>query len=83
MRMETLRLADKYQEVIIDTGGRGTTSQRAALSVSAALLAPFQPSSFDLWALEQTTQLFTEMQPTNPECTSSAEVGHFGFQVKR
>ena len=67
VRTETLRLAEKYQDVIIDTGGRDTTSQRAALSVSDILLAPFQPSSFDLWALEQTTQLFTEMQPANPE----------------
>ena len=67
VRTETLRLAEKYQDVIIDTGGRDTTSQRAALSVSDVLLAPFQPSSFDLWALEQTTQLFTEMQPANPE----------------
>ncbi len=56
VRTETLRLAEKYQDVIIDTGGRDTTSQRAALSVSDVLLAPFQPSSFDLWALEQTTQ---------------------------
>ena len=67
VRTETLRLAEKYQDVIIDTGGRDTTSQRAALSVSDVLLAPFQPSSFDLWALEQTTQLFAEMQLANPE----------------
>ena len=67
VRTETLRLAEKYQDVIIDTGGRDTTSQRAALSVSHVLLAPFQPSSFDLWALEQTTQLFAEMQLANPE----------------
>ncbi len=66
VRTETLRFAAKYQDVILDTGGRDTTSQRAALSVSDVLLAPFQPSSFDLWALEQTTQLFAEMQPANP-----------------
>ena len=58
--------ADKYQDIVIDTGGRDTTSQRAALTVSAALLAPFQPSSFDLWALEQTEMLYTEMKPSNP-----------------
>ena len=65
MRTETLRLADKYQDIIIDTGGRDTTSQRAALAVSDVLLAPFQPSSFDLWSLEQTELLYTEMQPAN------------------
>ena len=55
VRTETLRLADKYQDIIIDTGGRDTTSQRAALTVSDVLLAPFQPSSFDLWSLEQSS----------------------------
>ena len=65
VRTETLRLADKYQDIIIDTGGRDTTSQRAALTVSDVLLAPFQPSSFDLWSLEQTELLYTEMQPAN------------------
>ena len=65
VRTETLRLADKYQDIIIDTGGRDTTSQRAALTVSDILLAPFQPSSFDLWSLEQTELLYTEMQPAN------------------
>ena len=65
VRTETLRLADKYQDIIIDTGGRDTTTQRAALTVSDVLLAPFQPSSFDLWSLEQTELLYTEMQPAN------------------
>ena len=65
VRNETLRLADKYQDIIIDTGGRDTTSQRAALAVSDVLLAPFQPSSFDLWSFEQTELLYTEMQPAN------------------
>ena len=30
VRTETLRLKDKYQDIIIDTGGRDTASQRAA-----------------------------------------------------
>ena len=30
VRTETLRLAGKYTDIIIDTGGRDTTSQRAA-----------------------------------------------------
>src|ERR1700760_2684226 len=34
VRTETLRLANKYEDIIIDTGGRDTTSQRAALTVA-------------------------------------------------
>ena len=34
VRTQTQRLADKYQDIIIDTGGRNTTSQRAAFTTS-------------------------------------------------
>lgn len=34
VKTETERLASKYQDIVIDTGGRGTTSQRAALLVA-------------------------------------------------
>src|ERR1700760_45773 len=53
VRTETLRLAGKYDDIIIDTGGRDTTSQRAALSVAHVLLVPFVPRSFDVWTLEK------------------------------
>ena len=42
-----------YDPIIIDTGGRDTTSQRAALTVADALLVPFLTRSFDAWALEK------------------------------
>lgn len=67
VRNQTLRLADKYQDIIIDTGGRDTTSQRAALSVADVLLVPFVPRSFDVWTLEKVGQLVAEMQPANPK----------------
>src|SRR3954467_9216473 len=34
VRTQTQRLADKYDDIIIDTGGRDTTSQRAALTIA-------------------------------------------------
>ena len=66
VRTETLRLADKYAEIIIDTGGRDTTSQRAALSVADLLLVPFVPRSFDVWTLEKVSELVGEMRLANP-----------------
>lgn len=53
VRTEILRLSKKYQDVIIDVGGRDTTSQRAALAVGNILLVPFVPRSFDIWTLEK------------------------------
>ena len=67
VRTETLRQAPKYQDIIIDTGGRDTTSQRAALSVADVLLVPFVPRSFDLWTLEKVAELVDEMKPANPK----------------
>jgi chromosome partitioning protein len=65
VRTETLRLADKYQDIIIDTGGRDTTSQRAALTVADYLLVPFVPRSFDVWTIEKVSNLVNEMQSAN------------------
>ena len=66
VRTQTLRLKQKYQDIIIDTGGRDTTSQRAALSVADVLLVPFVPRSFDVWTIEKVSELVAEMRQANP-----------------
>jgi chromosome partitioning protein len=65
VRTEILRVAPKYQDIIIDTGGRDTTSQRAALSIADVVLVPFVPRSFDVWTLEKVGELVTEMRQAN------------------
>ena len=57
---------------MIDTGGRDTTSQRAALSVADVYLVPFNPRSFDVWTLEKVTRLIQEIQTVNPELEAYA-----------
>lgn len=66
VRTETQRLASKYDTIIIDTGGRDTSSQRAALSIADVLLVPFVPRSFDIWTLEKVSALVGEMRTANP-----------------
>ena len=66
VRTEILRLAVKYDDIVIDTGGRDTTSQRAAMTVSDVYLVPFVPRSFDVWTLERVAKLIEEMRPANP-----------------
>jgi chromosome partitioning protein len=66
VRTETLRLAPRFDDIIIDTGGRDTTSQRAALAVADILLVPFVPRSFDIWTLEKVGALVEEMRAANP-----------------
>ena len=72
VRTQTQRLAGKYQDIVIDTGGRDTTSQRAALTVADLLLVPFVPRSFDIWTLEKVGALVGEMQPANPRLKACA-----------
>ena len=72
VRTETLKLAGKYDDIVIDTGGRDTTSQRAALSVADVLLVPFVPRSFDVWTLEKVSKLVAEMRSANPALKACA-----------
>ena len=41
-------LAPNYDDIIVDTGGRDTQSERSALLASDVLLLPFQPGNYDL-----------------------------------
>jgi chromosome partitioning protein len=66
VRTETLRLSKKYQTIIIDSGGRDTVSQRAALTVADVVLVPFVPRSFDVWTLEKVSNLIEEIKTINP-----------------
>jgi chromosome partitioning protein len=66
VRTEVRRLASKYDDIVIDTGGRDTTSQRAAMTVSDLYLVPFVPRSFDVWTLERVVKLIEEMRPATP-----------------
>jgi chromosome partitioning protein len=53
LRTQVRQLATKYDDIIIDVGGRDTGSLRAALTVVQTLLIPVQPRSFDIWAVER------------------------------
>ena len=65
VRTETLELARKYDDVVIDTGGRDTASQRAALSASNIVLIPMVPRSADVWTLRADANLVDEMRMAN------------------
>src|SRR5215467_5104960 len=50
--VQVRQMAQKYDDIIIDVGGRDTASQRAALAVAQTLLIPFSPTSVDLWTAD-------------------------------
>ncbi|MBP6869292.1 AAA family ATPase [Candidatus Babeliales bacterium] len=66
VRTEILKLKENYDDIIIDCGGRDTSSLRAALTVSDIFLVPFQPKSFDIWTATKVAQLVEEVSILNP-----------------
>jgi chromosome partitioning protein len=65
LRTQVRQLAAKYDDIVIDVGGRDTGSLRAALTVADVVLVPVQPRSFDVWALDQVAALVTEAREIN------------------
>ena len=60
LRTQVQHQAPKYDDVVIDAGGRDSSSLRAALVISNALLVPVQPRSYDVWALDDMAGLVKE-----------------------
>ena len=60
LRSQIQQQAGKFDDVIIDAGGRDSTALRAALVLSDVLLVPFQPRSYDVWALNDIAELIDE-----------------------
>jgi chromosome partitioning protein len=60
LRAQVQRQAAKYDDVVIDAGGRDSTALRAALSLSDLLIIPFLPRSVDVWALADIAALVVE-----------------------
>lgn len=67
MRAQVRQLKPKYDDIVIDAGGRDSGSLRAALLVADTVLIPVLPRSLDLWAVEQTAALVRDARITNPD----------------
>lgn len=60
LRAQVQQQGGKFDDIIIDAGGRDSTALRAALVLSDVLLVPFQPRSYDVWALNDIAALVDE-----------------------
>lgn len=66
LRSQVLRMKGDYDDIIIDVGGRETTSLRASLSIADACFVPFKPRSLDIWTLGDVKSVVSQMKPANP-----------------
>ncbi|RYE92269.1 MAG: chromosome partitioning protein ParA, partial [Oxalobacteraceae bacterium] len=62
LRAQVQQQQHKWQDIIIDAGGRDSTALRAALVLTDVLLVPFAPRSYDVWALDDMASLIDEAQ---------------------
>ncbi|UUC96676.1 AAA family ATPase [Comamonas sp. C11] len=60
LRAQVTQQQGKFQDIIIDAGGRDSTALRAALVLSDVIVVPFQPRSYDVWALNDIAALVDE-----------------------
>lgn len=60
LRAQVQQQREKWQDIVIDAGGRDSTALRAALILSDVLLVPFAPRSYDVWALDDMAALVDE-----------------------
>jgi chromosome partitioning protein len=59
------KLAQDYDDIIVDVGGRDTTSQRSALVAADFCIIPFRPRSFDAWTIGQVKVMIAEVAALN------------------
>lgn len=60
LRSQLTHQRNKFQDIVIDAGGRDSTALRAALVLSDLVLVPFQPRSIDVWAVADIAALIEE-----------------------
>lgn len=68
---EVRDLARRYQDLIIDAGGRDSVELRSALVVAERIFIPIQPSQFDIWTLGRMDDLVKTAQGFNADLRAS------------
>lgn len=67
LQAEVQDLARRYQDIVIDAGGRDSVELRAALVVADKAYIPIQPSQFDIWTLDRMDELVSSAHGFNPK----------------
>jgi len=61
LRQQVINTGGKFQDIVIDAGGRDSSALRSALSITDVLIIPFAPRSFDVWAFAEINALVKEI----------------------
>jgi chromosome partitioning protein len=65
-------LSNRYDDIIIDAGGRDSVELRGAMAVADIIYIPIQASQFDVWTLGAMESLITQVSSFNPSLKAIA-----------
>lgn len=71
---QLLRMQQDYDDIIVDVGGRDTTSQRSTLTIADAFLIPFKPRSLDIWTIGAVKTMLSEIKAVNSKLQTFAVI---------
>lgn len=74
------KMKEDYDDIIIDVGGRDTTSQRSALIVADIFLVPFKPRSLDIWTIGSVKSMISEIKAVNQNLQAFAVINQADFK---
>jgi chromosome partitioning protein len=60
-------LSKRYENIIIDAGGRDSIELRSAMTVADKIFIPLQASQFDVWTIAAMDNLVSLAKPMNPK----------------
>ena len=64
---EIKSLEERYDTVVIDTGGRDSNEMRQALTISDLVIIPTMPSDLDIAVLNKMIDLYNQSKAFNPD----------------
>lgn len=59
-------LQRRYEDLVIDAGGRDSLELRASMTIADRMYIPIQASQFDVWTLELINELVVQVKCFNP-----------------
>lgn len=65
--LDIARLRDKFDDIIVDAGGRDSVELRSVMVIADQLVIPVKPSQFDVWTLSTMEQLTLDAQARGNE----------------
>jgi len=74
------KMVKNYDDIIVDIGGRDTTTQRSILTVSDLFIIPFKPRSLDIWTMGPVKNLINEVSSINRKLKSFAVINQGDVQ---